>query len=306
MKNCIVIINPYSGKGIKKKILEKFEEILKENGYNSKIYFTRYPGHAKKIVSGITYADLVISLGGDGTFNEVMSGNYERKDRLILSHIPLGTTNDIGRMFGLNKNLLNNLKLVLEGEVKNIDICTVNNQPFVYVAGFGKFLNVPYETPSNLKKKVGYIAYIFNGLKNFFDRTNLIEIEYTVNGKTYKGLYSFMIASSATRIAGINDVYKDVKLDDGKFEVLFCNLTSKKDVVKSLYYLRKSEITQVPGFYFHQTKELKITFKKPLKKPWCIDGEKFEQKTKEYYIKMLKDMKMLIPKKEIPKLFIRK
>ena len=78
------------------------------------------------------------------------------------------------------------------------------------------------------------------------------------------------------------------------------------DETTGLYYLRASDITQVPGFYFHQTNDLKITFKKPLKKPWCLDGEKFEQKTREYHIKVLKDIKMLIPKKEIPKLFVQK
>ena len=306
MKKCAIIVNPHSGKGIKKKMLHKFEEILTKNSYSYRTYITRYPGHAKNIVSGMEYVDLVISLGGDGTFNEVMSGNYERKDKLVLSHIPLGTTNDIGKMFGLNKSLLANLKLVLDGEVKKIDICTVNNQPFVYVAGFGKFLNVPYETSRNLKKKVGHIAYLVNGVKDFFGRTSLMELEYTVDANTYKGLFSFIIASSATRIAGINNIYKDIKLDDGKFEVIFSNFTSKKDVVKSLYYLKANDITQVPGFYFHQTNDLKIVFKKPLKKPWCLDGEKFEQKSREYHIKVLKDIKMLIPKKEIPKLFVKK
>ncbi len=303
MKKCAIIINPHSGKGIKKKMLKKVEEILFENGYIPKVYITRYPGHAKNIVSGIDYADLVISFGGDGTFNEVVSGNFKRKDRLVLSHIPLGTTNDIGKMFGLNKNLLSNLKLILDGKIRDIDICEINGQPFVYVAGFGKFLNVPYETPRGLKKKVGYIAYIFKGIKNFFDRTNLIELEYTVDGQTKPALYSFMIITNATRIAGINNIYDNIKLDDGKFEVLCSNFTSKKDIVKGLYYLTRGQIS---GFETFQADNLKIKFHENLKKPWCIDGEELKQsKTREYKIQMLKDMKMLLPK-DTQKLFIKK
>ena len=307
MKSCVVICNANSGKGIKREGLHKFEAELENNGYSVEIYITKYPGHAMKIVSEIEYADLVISLGGDGTFNEVMTGNFNRKNRLLLSHIPLGTTNDIGKMFGLNKNLLSNLKNVLNGQIKDIDICTINGRPFVYVAGFGKFMNIPYETPRNLKKKVGHLAYIFEGVKNFFrDRTSLIELEYEIDGKKYNGLFSFMIASSATRIAGINNIYKDVKLDDGKFEVLFSNLTTKKDIIKSLYYLNMSDITQVPGFYFYKTDNLKIRFKKKLKNSWCVDGEELDEHTHEYEIKVVKNIKMLLPKKEISKLFINK
>ena len=35
--------------------------------------------------------DLVISGGGDGTFNEIVSGNLRREKQIPLSHIPVGT-----------------------------------------------------------------------------------------------------------------------------------------------------------------------------------------------------------------------
>ena len=46
--------------------------------------------------------DLVISVGGDGTFSEVMNGNLEREKQLVLAHLPVGTTNDIGHMYGFS------------------------------------------------------------------------------------------------------------------------------------------------------------------------------------------------------------
>ena len=38
--------------------------------------------------------------------------------------------------------------------LKNIDICTINDQPFTYSAGFGKIVNVSYSTPRELKKNM--------------------------------------------------------------------------------------------------------------------------------------------------------
>lgn len=50
------------------------------------------------------------------------------------------------------KMIVSNLKLALNGEIKRIDVCTINGKPLVYTAGFGKFMNIPYETPRELKR----------------------------------------------------------------------------------------------------------------------------------------------------------
>ncbi|MDD2434856.1 MAG: YegS/Rv2252/BmrU family lipid kinase [Bacilli bacterium] len=303
MKKCIVIYNPNSGKPTNHNFMNEFENILSKNDYDPTIIFTERKGHAKEIMINIDDADLVISVGGDGTFNETVTGNFEREKKLLLSHIPVGTTNDIGAMFGYGKNVIANLKALLNGVVRGIDICLINNHPFVYVAGFGKFMNIPYETPRDLKKKIGYVAYLLEGAKSFKHKTSLYDLTYTCNGETYRGLYSFMLISNANRIAGINNFYKDVKLDDNQFEVLFCNLTTKSDIIKSLYYLKTSDITKVPGFYFHKTDKLDIIFAEPPKKVWCVDGEALPDNTTNFQIRIFRNMKIMLPSKNINKLF---
>ncbi len=304
MKKCIVVYNSNSGKGIKKDMLNKFVETIRAKDYEVETIQTKYQGHAIDIVANAEDVDLLLSIGGDGTCNEVVYGNLKRKKRLLMSHIPLGTTNDIGSMFGLTKNLLHNLNLILDGKPRKIDICTINNRPFVYVAGFGKFMNVPYETPRDLKKRFGYIAYLIEGIKAFNDKTKSYEMSFTIDGEEYTGFYSFIIISSANRIAGINNFYKDVKLDDNKFEVLLCNITKKSDIIKSLYYLKTHDITKIPGFYFYKTDNIKFKFKNYERENWCIDGEELKSHRKEYEIKVIKDFEMLLPQTIDENLFI--
>lgn len=306
MKKCAVIYNPHSGKKVNFKYLPQFQKMLLEYGYDSEIYYTEYKGHATEIVKKLGYMDLVLSIGGDGTFNEAIMGNYMRKDRLVCAHIPCGTTNDIGVMMGYGKNMINNLKLTLEGVVKKVDICLINGRPFIYVAGIGKFTDIAYETPRELKKKLGYLAYLKEAVKSFFDKTKLNEIIYEVDGVEYRGLFSFIIVSSANRISGINNFYKDVKLDDNKFEVLLCNICKKKDIIKSLYFLTMYDVHKVPGIYSYKTDKLKIKFIKKPKKPWCIDGEKLEENGTVYEITIDRNIEMMIPKKNIDKLFVNK
>ena len=305
MKTCVVIYNPNSGHILRRKNISTYKELIEKYGYSVTFIGTEYKGHAKEIVSHIGYVDLVISMGGDGTFNEIVFGNLQRKQRLVLAHIPVGTTNDVGAMFGYGKDIIKNITMCLTGEVKGMDICLINNRPFVYVAGFGKFMNIPYETPRQLKKKYGHLAYIISALKDFFAVTKNYDVTYEVNGKKISGLYSFMLISSANRIAGFNGFYKDIKLNDNTFEVLMCTYTRKLDIIKALGKLVTSDAEHVDGFEFYKTSNLKITFKNHPKKAFCVDGEKLEIRTKMYEIKNERDVKILLPKKNIDKLFIK-
>lgn len=306
MKKCLVVYNPNSGKYNKEVTLPKIEKILNEYDYSVIIEKTKYKGDATSIVANIDKCDLVVSIGGDGTFNEVMTGNFMRKDRIVLCHLPSGTTNDVGAMWGYGKNMLNNLKLALNGKVKRIDICTINDKPFVYSAGFGKFMNIPYETPRELKKRIGHLAYIREGARDFFRKVKLYDITYEVDNEKYRGLFSFALITNANRVAGINNFYKDIKLDDNKFEVLLCKITKLKDIVKTLYFFALYDASKIPGFYFYQTDNIKIKFNSPLKKPLCIDGESFDDMSGSYNIKIDHNVYVLMPKKNINSLFVEK
>ena len=307
MKKCVVIINPKSGKGLIKKYLEKIEDIITSYGYRVKIIITEYPRHATKIIKGIDNdIDLVISVGGDGTFSEVMNGNLLREKPLVLSHLPVGTTNDIGYMYGLGNHILTNLKLILDGCIKELDVGLINNHAFTYVASFGKFMDIPYKTPQELKRSFGYFAYIIEVFKRIFDHIPRYEITYTINGEEYHGKYTFIIISNANRIAGINNFYEDVKLDDSCFEVMLCSLSKKRDILKAIYTLKTSTIKKVSGIEIYKAREMEIIFKDNDNKPWCVDGEEFFDDKNRYIIGLRHNVKMQIPNINISRLFVKK
>lgn len=304
MKKCTLIINPNSGRRRKIINTKKIVNIFNKYNYNVDIVFTEYKGHAKEIAK-VVNSDLVISVGGDGTFNEVMTGNFEREKRVLLSHIPLGTANDIGAMYGYGISLYRNIELLLSGSVKGLDICTINGKPFTYVAALGKFTNVSYDTPRMLKKKFGYLAYLIEGLKEIKRPATKYDVEYEIDGVKEEMKSTFILISNANRIAGINNFYHNIKLDDDNFEVLFCSLKDEREVIKSLTHMKNKDITTAEGFKFYKTNNLKLKFKRELKKGFSIDGEELEDKNKEFEIKIVKNVKLLIPNKNIEKLFIK-
>ena len=304
MKKCVVIINPKSGdsKGIRE--VKKIETIIENYNYDVKIILTKYRGHAKEIMKNLDNdIDLVISVGGDGTFSEVMNGNLERNKRIVLAHLPVGTTNDIGHMYGLGNNLYTNLKLILEGTIKKVDVGLINNHAFTYVASYGKFMDIPYKTPQELKRRLGYIAYILEVVKRIFHHIPKYKINFYINGEKHTGKYTFIIISNANRIAGINNFYNDIKLDDDKLEVMFCSLNKKIDILKAFYTLKTSDVKYISGIEIYEVNHLKIEFLDKVKS-WCIDGEEFEGLNNVYEVDLENEIEMLIPNKNIEKLFL--
>ncbi len=306
LKKCVLIHNSKSGIGVNKIPYERVIDIAYSYGYSMIIEKTRRKGHASDIVRELPDdVDLVIAAGGDGTFNEVVTGNLQRKNRLVLSHLPIGTVNDVGTMYGFSKNIEVDLEWIFTGVKKNIDVIMVNGTPFVYCAAYGNLVNISYETPRKLKEFLGRIGYFLFATREINEEIKTNHLKITVNGETHEGDYSFMFITNSSRVAGVNNLYPDAKLDDNKFEVLLCSLTSKPAIVKSLFILKNSnDLNNIPGCEYYRLSELTIEFENNPSKSWGIDGEELKSKEKVFHFTVNKDIYAVLPEYNVNKLFV--
>lgn len=297
-------MNPESGKKKKIKNYKDFYDILRKYGYDTDIIFTKARGDARNIMQAIDKnTDLVISGGGDGTLNEIVSGNMLREKKLTVAPLPMGSTNDVGNMYGLDKSVYSNLEKLLQGKARKVDICYIDETPFVYVACLGDYIDMAYATPRSLKKRYGKIAYIIYGLKRLKNRINQYDIKYTIDGKTHQGTYSFIFISNSSRIAGQPDVYYDVKLDDKMFEVAFANIKTKADMLKMIVQVSTMDVKDIPKVKYYRTDNLEIEFLNSPKTSWCIDGEEYKSTSMKFKFTVEQSMKMLVPKEDVGHLF---
>ena len=115
MKKCVIIYNRKSGKVKPKQLIGTFYDVVEKNGYELNVITTKRQGDAiDKVRELPDDIDLVIAAGGDGTFDEVINGNMQREKKLLLAQLPLGTTNDVGSMFGLTQNYKRDLEIILK------------------------------------------------------------------------------------------------------------------------------------------------------------------------------------------------
>ena len=304
MKKCIIIMNPESGKVKSLSSKKEFYDVLRKHGYDAEIRYTTGPKNATRIVEELEDdVDLVISAGGDGTLNEVVTGDIHRNKKLVLANLPMGTTNDVANMYGYTKDYKKNLELLLNGVRKKVDVCYIDETPFVYVACLGDYIDMAYNTPRDLKKKYGKIAYILYGLRQLRNSIHRYHVKYSVDGVEHEGEYSFFFITNSSRVAGVDDIYYDVKMDDNMFEVALANPKTKPDILRMLVQVTMKDVKEVPGITYYQTSDFEIEFLDKPKTSWCIDGEEYQSSGPKFTFKVDQKVKMLIPKTNAKKLF---
>ncbi len=301
-KKCLMIYNPRSGKGKVKEKIEVYEKLLKENNYIVDIVATKGIGYATEAIVTAKNYDIVFSVGGDGTLNEVVRGNMMRSKKLTICPLPSGTCNDVATMLGYGNDAEKNIELVLNGVVRSMDICTINDTPFVYVVGMGKFMNIPYETKSSDKRKAGYLAYLKDALKEALDKFRRYKAEIVIDGQKFDGSYSLIMVSNSDHVAGMDRFHKDVFLNDGEIEVLLCTAKTKGQFIKNFLLLFLGRPTD--KIVSLKAKDININLIEKPSKKWCIDGEKYEYSGEQFHIKANKKMNILVPAENVHKLFL--
>ena len=167
MKKMLFIVNPKSGREqIRSKLLEVLD-LFSAAGYEIQIHITqRQKDAAEAAARWGQEKDLVVCSGGDGTLNEVISGMMELPRAPLLGYIPSGSTNDYASSLEIPKQTMDAARNVLEGQPFPIDVGKFcKDRYFVYIAAFGAFTEISYQTSQDKKNLLGHQAYMLEGVK---------------------------------------------------------------------------------------------------------------------------------------------
>ncbi len=271
----LFIFNPKSGKAQVKQKLFDIVDCFVKAGYQTIVHPTQEQHDARKIVRECAQkVDLIVASGGDGTINEVVDGlmELEPQKRPLLGYIPTGTVNDFASSLKLSKNILRATYDILEGQPFACDVGSFNDEFFTYVAAFGLFTDVAYETPQQSKNIFGRAAYILEGIKRLGNiQAYPMCIEYD-NGAAIQDSFILGMVTNSVSIGGFKSISpNDVSLDDGLLEVTLIkqpkNPFELQMIIDAL--LKQNEDSEY--IYLFRTSKLKITSE--VEVPWTLDGE---------------------------------
>ena len=272
LKKALFIVNPHAGKEQIKYHLLSIVDILVKAGYTVTVYTTQCQGDAIRAVRERERDyELVVCSGGDGTLDEIVTGMIQSGFRTKIGYIPAGSTNDFANSLKLPSTMNKAAKIIAAGHPFACDIGIFNHDVFVYVAAFGIFTEVSYETPQEMKNMLGHTAYLLEGMKQI-QNIKSYHMKVTYDDNMIEGEFIYGMITNSYSIGGIRNITgKDVALNDGLFEVtLIKRPNSLIELNKTLAALVSDKI-DAECMYSFKTAFLKIESDQEV--AWTLDGE---------------------------------
>ncbi|HZJ90370.1 MAG: YegS/Rv2252/BmrU family lipid kinase [Clostridiaceae bacterium] len=241
MTKVLMIVNPFAGRHSTSKPWLELEQELVQLGVDVTLRETGQSYDATLIAAaeGSAY-DFVCACGGDGTLSEVVSGLMHLEERPFLAFLPTGTTCDMAKSFDLPSEPHLVAETMLYGPSFAIDIGAISGSQvylrqdlpdgvapaeadrlphhFTYVSSFGAFSETSYATPHNLKKSLGYFAYVLSGIKSLSTIESL-RVRITRDSRITEESLIFGAVANSSSIGGVLEI-DGARFDDGKFELL--------------------------------------------------------------------------------------
>ena len=273
MKKLLFIMNPLAGMKKANRYLADIIALFNRAGYDVLTYMTAAPGDCVTAVEQKAAGmDLIVCGGGDGTFNETVSGLLRTGLDIPVGYIPAGSTNDFAASLKLPTNVLEAAQLIAEGEPVAYDVGRFDNRYFTYVASFGAFTRVSYATPQSVKNALGHTAYLLGGLQEI-SQIRPFHVRFDLDdGQVIEDDFIFGAISNSTSVGGILTLDpKQVDMQDGKFELFL--VRAPKDV------LELSECAKALTEQKYNCKVItfcsasRITVTAPPDMNWTLDGE---------------------------------
>jgi len=232
MKKMLFIMNPYAGMRKANRYLADIISIFNRADYEVTTYMTAAPGDCIHAVSQrVKDVDLVVCAGGDGTFNETVTGILRSGIDVPVGYIPAGSTNDFAASLKLSTNILQAARDIVEGTAQRFDVGSFGERNFSYVASFGAFTRASYATPQSVKNALGHVAYILSGISELTQiKSHRMRFELP-DGRYIEDKFIFGAVSNSTSVGGVLTLDpRLVDLSDGQFELLL--IRAPKDLVE--------------------------------------------------------------------------
>lgn len=274
MKNMLFVMNPNAGTRKANRFLPEILSIFNRAGYNVEVYMTAATGDAiDAVAQRAPEKDLVVCCGGDGTFNETVSGLMCSGADVPIGYIPAGSTNDFAASLGLSTVPVQAAKDIVEGSPRAYDVGQFADRYFTYVASFGAFTRVSYATPQNVKNALGHTAYLLESIQELSQIRN-VHMRLELDSGVVEDDFLFGAVSNSTSVGGILTLDPcQVDMCDGQFEVLLVraprNLVEITECIQAVQSQRYNDCAMIT---FRSSRNVKV-FSDP-ELTWTLDGER--------------------------------
>ena len=269
----LFILNPKAGMKKANRVLADIIDIFNRADFAVQVYITTGAKDATLAVKQFAKGkDLVVCCGGDGTFNETVTGLLEADLRVPLGYIPAGSTNDFASSLKLPSDPIAAAEQIASGQAMPLDVGRFGAHYFSYVASFGAFTKASYNTPQSIKNALGHTAYLLESIGEL-SQIRKTRVRFELNGEVIEDDFLFGAVCNSTSLGGILTLDpKQVDMADGMFEVLLVRAPRDlAEITECIMAVQKQQYN-CRMITFRSAKN--ITIQTDADITWTLDGEK--------------------------------
>lgn len=267
-----LIVNPAAGAGKTARYWPIISNSLKKMGLKFEHDLTEAPGHAIELTKAAVSKGykVIISVGGDGTINEVVNGLYVTGslNDVAMGIIGTGTGGDYIRTLGIPRNYLQACERLLHPTKMVVDLGlvehTIAGEPkkrlFANFAGLGFDAEVVKATTIRFKSLGSVASYLMGLLTTLVSYRNR-EISVKLDGKPENRKICTIIMSIGKYGGGSMFIAPDADPRDGLFDVVSIGDVSKPDLLYSLPRVYRGTHLTHPKITLNRAKTVEIESK---------------------------------------------
>lgn len=273
-RRMLFLINPHAGKAeIKGKALDLIDLFVR-GGWEVTVHTTqRRLEIADLLPRRAGQYGLIVCSGGDGTLNETITGlmRCPPEGRPPVGYIPAGTVNDFASSLGISKNMHEATATILSGEPFLCDVGAFGDRYFSYIAAFGAFTDVSYQTPQQSKNLLGRAAYFLEAILRL-PAVKAYRMSVTHDGETVEGEFLFGMVTNATSVGGFKlRAGANISMNDGLLEAVF--LRNPKTALEAQALVGAVLRQEYDSEFVTAFRTTRLTVRAEEKVPWTLDGE---------------------------------
>lgn len=276
MKKCLFIINPSSGTKTIQKKLDKMigQMILKQTIHLVDVFYTQKKNDAYYRCIEITDSDydFIVSVGGDGTVNEIINGIVEKGLKIPLAILPGGTVNDFANHLRLALNPKDFMKMIEDMNIISVDVGNVNGHYFANVLAGGMFSDISFQVSKGEKEILGPLAYYLSGIRQLPSQLSThLHLKIKTENEEFEEDARLFMVTNTSQVGGFKDIAPHANIQDGQMDLLIIKKCSTPELISILRDYTFSTHTNSKFTRYLQAKDIYIECDKDI--IYDIDGE---------------------------------
>lgn len=260
----LFIINPSSGKQNIKETIRSIcgRLVVSEIANTIDVFYTEKQGDAKNRAAQLKEGeyDFVVSIGGDGTLNEIINGLVISESKIPLAIISAGTVNDFANSMGLPQTPKAFCDMIKNFKYQEVDVGKVNNEYFINVIAGGLLTDVAYKVPKDKKAVMGKFAYYIEGAKDLPNQIfNTLTLKFESEEYTQEENIMVFLVMNSNSVGGYKDAAPLASVSDGVLDVVVLRKLEFLEVSNLVFKLMQGDYINHPAVQYFQTKHLKVS-----------------------------------------------